>query len=194
MTGYYTAGHRIAGHHNAGGEHARWFRDAALPCLDDAYRLAYFLLRNREDAEDAVQECYRRALHHFDGRRGAAVRPWLLSILRNVCYSEFARCVEREASMDAADRQQASAPGLSPEPPAEPGSDIPDLGEAAAIRQLVYSLPAPLREAMAMREFNDMPYREIAEVVGVPLAAVMSRLAQARELLLARWQPSDKAA
>ncbi|WP_051370842.1 sigma-70 family RNA polymerase sigma factor [Mesorhizobium loti] len=188
MTGYYTAGHHVAGRHNADSERVRRFRDAALPCLDDAYRLAYFLLRNRTDAEDAVQECYRRALHHFEGRRGEAVRPWLLSILRSVCYTQFARRVEQETPVDPADPRQAQ------KLPAEPGSEIPDPREGVAIRQLVYSLPAPLREAMAMREFNDMPYREIAEVVGVPLATVMSRLAQARELLLTRWQPGDKAA
>ncbi|QKD02424.1 sigma-70 family RNA polymerase sigma factor [Mesorhizobium loti] len=175
MTRYQTAGHHIAGHHKASGERTRRFQDAALPCLDDAYRLAYFLLRNRTDAENAVEECYRRALHHFEGRRGGAVRPWLLSILRSVCYAQFARLAEQET-------------------PAEPGSEIPDHGEGTAIRQLVYWLPAPLREAMVMREFNDMSYREIADVVGVPPGTVMSRLAQARELLLTRWQPSDKPA
>ena len=184
----------MAGHHKAGGERTRRFQDAALPCLDDAYRLAYFLLRNRTDAENAVQECYRRALHHFEGRRGGAVRPWLLSILRSVCYAQFARLAEQETRINPADWQRAVAPDFSQEPPTEPGSEIPDHGEGAAIRQLVYSLPAPLREAMVMREFNDMSYREIAEVVGVPPSTVMSRLAQARELLLTRWQPSDKAA
>lgn len=194
MTRYHIAGNHTAGRYRANSERVRRFQDAALPCLDDAYRLAFFLLRNRTDAEDAVQECYRRALHHFEGRRGGAVRPWLLSILRSVCYTEFARRVEQETPVDPADRQQAGAPAFSQEPPAEPNSDIPDRGESAAIRQLVYSLPAPLREAMVMREFNDMPYREIADVVGVPLATVMLRLAKARELLLTRWQPSDKAA
>src|SRR5215813_10398265 len=66
-------------------ERARRFRDAAIPCLDDAYRFAYFLMRDRTDAEDAVQECYLRALDHFDNWRGSDIKPWLLTTLRNVC-------------------------------------------------------------------------------------------------------------
>src|SRR5713226_8907990 len=72
-------------------EKARRFRDAALPHLDDVYTLARYLLRNAEDAEDAVQECYLRALRHFDSYRGPAMKPWLFAILRNVCRAEFGR-------------------------------------------------------------------------------------------------------
>src|SRR3954451_22889214 len=72
-------------------EKARRFRDAALPHLDDVYTLARHLLRDPTDAEDAVQECYLRALKHFDSYRGPAMKPWLLAILRNVCRAEFAR-------------------------------------------------------------------------------------------------------
>src|SRR3982074_3524900 len=72
-------------------EKARRFRDAALPCLDDVYTLARYLLRDAADAEDAVQECFLRALKHFDGFRGPDIKPWLLAILRNVCRAEFAR-------------------------------------------------------------------------------------------------------
>jgi RNA polymerase sigma-70 factor, ECF subfamily len=70
---------------------ARRFRDAALPYLDEVYTLARYLLRNQADAEDAVQECYLRALKHFDGYRGPAMKPWLFAILRNVCRAEYAR-------------------------------------------------------------------------------------------------------
>src|ERR1700756_976754 len=72
-------------------EKTRRFRDAALPHLDDAYTLARYLLRDPTDAEDAVQECYLRALKHFGGYRGPAMKPWLFAILRNVCRAEFAR-------------------------------------------------------------------------------------------------------
>ena len=72
-------------------ERARRFRDAALPHLDDVYTLARYLLRDAADAEDAVQECYLRALKHFDSYRGPAMKPWLFAILRNVCYAEYAR-------------------------------------------------------------------------------------------------------
>jgi RNA polymerase sigma-70 factor (ECF subfamily) len=67
-------------------ERARRFRDIALPHLDEVYTLARYLLRNTADAEDAVQECYLRALKHFDTFRGGAIRPWLFAIVRNVCH------------------------------------------------------------------------------------------------------------
>ena len=72
-------------------ERARRFRELALPYLDDVYTLARYLLRDPADAEDAVQECYLRALKHFDSYRGPAMKPWLFAILRNVCRAEFAR-------------------------------------------------------------------------------------------------------
>jgi DNA-directed RNA polymerase specialized sigma24 family protein len=73
---------------NVGDAHqdkARRFRDAVLPHLDDVYTLARYLLRDTADAEDAVQECYLRALRYFDTFRGTEIKPWLLAILRNVC-------------------------------------------------------------------------------------------------------------
>src|ERR1700761_2491642 len=72
-------------------ERAQRFREAALPHLDDVYTLARYLLRDATDAEDAVQECYLRALKHFDTYRGPAMKPWLFAILRNVCRAEYAR-------------------------------------------------------------------------------------------------------
>ena len=81
----------MSGDANAEHDKARRFRDAALPYLDDVYTLARYLMRNAADAEDAVQECYLRALRHFDSYRGPAMKPWLLTILRNVCNAEFAR-------------------------------------------------------------------------------------------------------
>ena len=72
-------------------DRARRFRETALPCLDDVYTLARYLLRDATDAEDAVQECYLRAFRHFDRYRGPAMKPWLFAILRNVCRAEYAR-------------------------------------------------------------------------------------------------------
>jgi RNA polymerase sigma-70 factor (ECF subfamily) len=92
-------------------ERARRFRDAALPYLDDVYTLARYLLRDASDAEDAVQECYLRALKHFDGYRGPAMKPWLFAILRNVCYAEFAR---RASSPTAANEDVTDDAELTP--------------------------------------------------------------------------------
>ena len=72
-------------------ELARRFRDAALPHMDALYSFARYLLRNPDDAEDAVQECYLRALRHFETFQGPAIKPWLMAILRNVCRAEYGR-------------------------------------------------------------------------------------------------------
>src|SRR3954452_8640062 len=91
-------------------ERARRFRDAALPHLDALYTLARYLLRDAGDAEDAVQECFLRALKHFDSYRGPAIRPWLFAILRNVCHAEFARRANTTVSAvaDIAEDEQAT--------------------------------------------------------------------------------------
>src|SRR5579862_6470009 len=89
---------------------ARRFRDAALPYLDDVYTLARYLMRNTADADDAVQECYLRALRHFDSYRGPAMKPWLLTILRNVCNAEFARRGRQEAPTDFSDQPDDETP------------------------------------------------------------------------------------
>ena len=93
---------------NAEQEKARRFRDAALPYLDDVFALARYLMRNAADAEDAVQECYLRALRHFDSYRGPTMKPWLLAILRNVCNAEFARRGKQDVPAEDADDEPAS--------------------------------------------------------------------------------------
>ena len=72
------------------------FHEAALPHLNDLYTLARYLMRNPDDAEDAVQDCYLRGLRYFDSYRGPAMKPWLLAILRNICLSEFTRRGKQE--------------------------------------------------------------------------------------------------
>jgi DNA-directed RNA polymerase specialized sigma24 family protein len=96
---------------NADSERVRRFRDAALPHLDDVFTFARCLMRDSADAEDAAQECYLRALRHFDSYRGPAMKPWLLAILRNVCNSEFARRGNRETPADPTEEEeQATSP------------------------------------------------------------------------------------
>src|SRR5580692_1250226 len=63
------------------------FEEAVLPHLDAAYNLARWLTRNTQDAEDVVQEAYLRALRFFDGYQGGNIRAWLLTIVRNTCYT-----------------------------------------------------------------------------------------------------------
>jgi RNA polymerase sigma-70 factor, ECF subfamily len=177
----------------AGDEHdkARRFHDAALPCLDDAYALARYLLRNAADAEDAVQECFLRAFRHFDSYRGPAMKPWLLAILRNVCHAEFAR----RGRPDAADENDADtkteAVPLWQERPPSAETALMRQHDDATIRRLVEDLPPPFRETLVLREINDLSYQEIAQVAGVPVGTVMSRLARARTMLRSAWTAAE---
>ena len=172
----------------------RRFRDAALPHLDEVYTLARYLMRNTSDAEDAVQECYLRALRHFDSYRGPAMKPWLLTIVRNVCNAAFARRGRGEVPTDyVQDELVAEEMPMWQEPQASPEKVILQQQDRATIRRLVEELPEPFREAIVLREVNDLSYKEIAEVAGVPVGTVMSRLARARAMLRSAWNTAETA-
>jgi RNA polymerase sigma factor (sigma-70 family) len=171
-------------------EKARRFRDVALPHLDEVYTLARYLLRNSDDADDAVQECYLRALRHFDSFRGQAIKPWLMAILRNVCRSEFAR----RAQFTAADADAELADNVVPlwqEPEGTAETELVRVQDADTISSLLAELPLPFREAIVLRDINGLSYREIAEVIDAPVGTVMSRLARARSLLRSAWSKSE---
>jgi len=171
------------------GDHdkARRFREAALPLLDEVYTLARYLLHDASDAEDAVQECYLRALRHFDTFRGPAIKPWLFAILRNVCNGEFARRSRAACTKDGETQEGESDVPLWQEAAISPESEVLRQRDAKTVRRLVTELPEPFREAIVLREINDLSYREIADVIGVPVGTVMSRLARARSMLRKAW-------
>jgi len=166
---------------------ARRFREAALPYLDDVYTLARYLLRDANDAEDAVQECYLRALKHFDGYRGPAMKPWLFAILRNVCRAEFARRASAPSTPIEDTPEAAEQTPIWNEAPQTPEAEMLRKRDASAIRRLVDALAEPFKETFVLREINDLSYREIADTVGVPVGTVMSRLARARAMLRSAW-------
>jgi RNA polymerase sigma-70 factor (ECF subfamily) len=166
---------------------ARRFREAALPHLDDVFTLARYLMRNPADADDAVQECYLRALRHFDSYRGPAMKPWLLAILRNVCNAEFARRSKQQAAdYDEAELEAEQLP-IWQEPQTSPETALLREHDGSTIRRLISDLPQQFREAIVLREVNDLSYQEIAQVAGVPVGTVMSRLARARSMLRSAW-------
>jgi RNA polymerase sigma factor (sigma-70 family) len=175
-------------------ERMRTFQAAALPHLDDVYTLARYLMRNTHDAEDAVQECFLRALRHFDSYRGPAMKPWLLAILRNVCNAEFARRSKEEVPTDYTQEESlAEEMPMWQEPQASPEKMIVRRQDTATIRRLVAELPEPFREAIVLREMNNLSYQEIAQVAGVPVGTVMSRLARGRAMLRAAWNAAENA-
>src|SRR5246127_4478164 len=140
---------------------ARRFREAALPYLDDVYTLARYLLRDASDAEDAVQECYLRALKHFDTYRGPAMKPWLFAILRNVCRAEFAR---RAAAPNTPidDAPDAAEQTLWREEQQTPEAEVLRERDASTIRRLVDTLAEPFKETFVLREINNFSNRALA--------------------------------
>ena len=171
---------------------AERFRLAALPYLDDVYTLARYLLRNNADAEDAAQECYLRAFRHFETFRGGPIKPWLLAILRNVCRAEYARrSMLAGALLDNPDETECATAGLWSEAPSPETETLQRL-DGETVQRLIAQLPQAFREVIVLREINDLSYREIADVTGVPVGTVMSRLARGRALLRAAWLAEEK--
>lgn len=154
-----------------------------MPHLDAAYNLARWLSRSPSDAEDIVQDAMLRAFRAFDGFRGGDIKPWLLAIVRN-CWRTASAERSRRAHVPLPDEHGDAllAGGPDPEEAALEASDRSRLNGVIAL------LPNEFREVLILREMEDMSYREIAEVTGVPIGTVMSRLARARALLKEKWE------
>jgi RNA polymerase sigma-70 factor (ECF subfamily) len=169
-------------------EFVRRFRDATLPHLDAVYTLARYLLRDPTDAEDAVQECYLRALRNFNALRSPDAKPWLLAILRNVCRSEFSRRLRVSPyDLSAESEEPEVATPLWRDMEDTPEAEMLRKLDAETIQRLVAALPAAFREVIVLREVNELSYSEIAAAIGAPIGTVMSRLARARATLRRAW-------
>jgi RNA polymerase sigma-70 factor (ECF subfamily) len=148
-----------------------------LSHLDAAYNLARWLMGNPADADDVVQDAYVRALAGADRFRGGDQRAWLLSIVRNGCYSSHRRQrVRRVTDFDEAEHGEDTATP-SPEQLAI------DHDTSRRVRLAVEHLTPEFREVIVLREFEGLSYKEIAEVVAAPIGTVMSRLSRARAQL-----------
>jgi RNA polymerase sigma-70 factor (ECF subfamily) len=171
----------------------RGFEQQALPHLDAAYSLAFWLMRDRADAEDVVQDAYIRALRGFAGFRGEAMRPWLLAIVRNVAWRALAarrRTTNNVIPIEAA----FSRTGEDDPRPLEIASDEPSVetrlieaGDRALLNRALDAVSPLFREVLVLREIEDLSYAEIATVLGVPQGTVMSRLSRARAELRQRY-------
>ncbi len=153
-----------------------------LPHLDAAYNLARWLMRDREAAEDVLQEAMVRALTYFASFKGGNPRAWLLQIVRNTAYGSMAlnRGVETVPIAGESD-DPASAELVA-------GGDDPEVAllrarECRQVRALIAALPVELRETLVLREFEEFSYKEIAEATQTAIGTVMSRLWRARQLL-----------
>ncbi len=146
-----------------------------LPHLDAAYNLARWLTRNGHDAEDVVQEAFLRALRFFGGFHGGNARAWLLAIVRNTCYDWLRRHRPSEVSTPF-DEEVHGAADQSP----TPEDLLIEQADRLRLREALETLPVAWREVLILRELEGLSYREIADVAGIKMGTVMSRLARAR--------------
>jgi RNA polymerase sigma-70 factor (ECF subfamily) len=162
------------------------FEAQVMPHLDAAYRLARWLARSSVDAEDIVQDAVLRAYRGFDALRGSEVRAWLLTIVRN-CHATSYRQQKSRPTVplpEEGDTEVAHAM-VSTEPDPESASILKD--DERNFEQLMSRLSEEHREVLALRELEEMSYREIAVVTSLPIGTVMSRLARARSALKQVW-------
>jgi RNA polymerase sigma-70 factor (ECF subfamily) len=154
------------------------FEAVMLPHLDAAHNLARWLLRNEQDARDVVQEAYLRAFKSFAGFHGSNGRAWLLTIVRNTSYTllKKSRAVDLTTTFDdeihATDHESIS-----------PATILEHAEDAELIGKAMNELPLEFREIMTLRHQQDLSYKEIGEILEIPIGTVMSRLARARAKL-----------
>jgi len=154
------------------------FEEIALPHLTAAYNLARWLVHNESDAEDVVQEAYLRAFKYFSGYYGGDSRSWLLTIVRNTCYT----WLQQNRALRLADpiKDKLDEVGLDF---ADPEVLLLQAVDSQMVRSALQELPVEFREVMVLREMEGLSYKEIANIVDVPLGTVMSRLARGRKRL-----------
>lgn len=166
------------------------FESAVLQHLDAAHNLARWLMRNDEDAQDAVQESCVKALRSFHTLRGADFRPWFLAIVRNTCFT----WLNRRTGMAGAVAEQTldAGPEMETDAACDPQAIAIRAADAESVRQAIDQLSAVLKEAIILREMEGLSYKEIGKIAGVPIGTVMSRLARGRSQLQALLMASNQ--
>lgn len=168
-------------------DESRRFSEVALPHLDAAYNLARWLSGSASDADDIVQDAYLRAFRFFDSFRGDNARAWLLAIVRNTWFTEWRRrCDAADGTpYDEALHGDERLPGWIDEIGSNPEMLAVRREDAKLVHRVLEQLPVEYREVLVLRELEEMSYRDIAIVAGIPIGTVMSRLARGRHLLSA---------
>lgn len=168
------------------------FESEVLMHLNSAFTLARYLTRRGDVAEDLVQEALLRAYRSFDETRSSNVRAWLLTIVRNCFLTWKVRSRDESAPRDfggtGASLEQDGGEAQEDE---TPESILIRHEDDCTMRFLIEGLPNPFREVLVLRDIEDMSYREIADITGVPMGTVMSRLARARKMFAEAWKGSQ---
>jgi RNA polymerase sigma-70 factor (ECF subfamily) len=168
------------------------FQANVLPHLNSAFNLACWLTRSRQDAEDVVQEAYLRAFKFYDGFHGDDSRAWLLTIVRNTFYTWYQeQQKQRQETVFDEDVHDFSAAGTAD---GNPELLLMQKDCERQLQQALHALPLEFREVMVMRELEELSYKQIAAIVGIPIGTVMSRLGRGRKLLAAILAPARQEA
>ncbi|AMP04757.1 sigma-70 family RNA polymerase sigma factor [Collimonas pratensis] len=168
------------------------FQTVVMPHLNSAFNLACWLTHNHQDAEDVVQEAYLRAFRFFDGFHGEDGRAWLLTIVRNTFYSWYQerQKLRQETAFDEQLHQAGAGDSVGQMPPDNnPEALLISKDSERQLQQALQALPLEFREVMVMRELEELSYKQIAGIVGIPIGTVMSRLGRGRKLLAAILAP-----
>jgi RNA polymerase sigma factor (sigma-70 family) len=153
------------------------FEELAIPLFDSLYNFARWLTKNQNDAEDLVQETYLKAFRSFASfAPGTNFRAWMFQILKNTFLGS---CSKLERRMTLAMDSEEDLPTTS----ATPESMLMGRTDIEAVRSAIEQLPVIFREVILLSDVEDAPYREIAEILSIPIGTVMSRLARARKMV-----------
>src|SRR6266853_4909331 len=154
------------------------FEELAMPLFDSLYNFARWIARDSDDAEDLVQETYLKALRSFASfQPGTNFRAWIFQILRNTFLSSRSKLERR---MTVAMDSEEDFPVL-PATSVTPESLLIERSGNDAVRCAIEHLPVIFREVILLCDVEDTSYREIAEILSIPIGTVMSRLARARK-------------
>ncbi len=144
-----------------------------------AIRIAYGIVHNPSDAEDAVQDAFIRAYRSLTQFRGAArFSSWIYRIVVNESVRMMGR---KHDTVDDVDLDSKCAPG-----------ENMDVETVLMVRQCLASLPERLRVTLALRGEKDLDYSEIAEILCIPVGTVRSRLHEARKMFARGWKEAMK--
>ena len=157
-----------------------------MPHLGAAYRFARWLARSSADADDIVQESVLRAYRGFEALRGGDVKAWLLTIVRN-CHATAHRQAQRRAAVPLPEESDAEHGYAMTATSPDPQHASIERDDERAFERLMSRLSPEHREVLALRELEEMSYREIASFTSLPIGTVMSRLARARGALKELW-------
>jgi RNA polymerase sigma-70 factor (ECF subfamily) len=156
------------------------FEALAVPLLDPAFNLARWLTRDDHEAEDLVQETYLKAYRNFNTfQSGTNFRAWIYRILRNTFLTS--RTGLKAASSVPLDSEEYG-PDLAIESKTPETILVAHL-DSRMLQHAIEQLPVHYREALLLCDVEEMSYRQIAEILSIPIGTVMSRLARARKLV-----------